>query len=204
MAKLKKQSAARSAAKKYNVVLGVTGGIACYKACELARILIQSECNVHVVMTRSAQQFVMPLTFQALTGNPVATELLDLGQESRIGHIRLADLADLIVIAPTTADFLARLAQGRADDILTSVVLASKAPILLCPSMNVNMWNHPATQANLERVKSYGYAAIEPGEGYLACGWIGKGRLPDPEIIALEVIERLKKGGRKKTPQLTG
>lgn len=175
------------------VVLGISGGIACYKACEVTRLLIQAECDVHVVMTRSAQQFVTPLTFQALTGHPVSTDLFDLTQESRIGHIELADMANLVVIAPTTADTVARLSIGRADDVLTAVVLATKAPVLLCPSMNVNMWDHPATQENLRKVKSYGYHVIEPGEGYLACGWTGKGRLAEPEVIALEALERLKR-----------
>lgn len=183
---------------KFNVVLGVSGGIACYKSCEIARLLVQSECDVHVIMTRSAQQFVTPLTFQALTGNPVATELFDLQQDSSIGHIHLADQADIVVVAPATADCIARLSCGRADDVLMATVLATKAPVLVCPSMNVNMWNHPATQQNLGQIKKFGYKVIEPSVGYLACGWQGKGRLPEPEVIVLEALQVLKNKKVKK------
>ena len=173
--------------EKPNIVLGVTGGIACYKALELVRLLVQDSCSVRVVMTREAAEFVTPLSFQTLSGSPVATDLFSLTQESEIGHINLADSADLLVIAPATANIVAKLAAGIADDLLTTVVLATQAPLLVVPSMNVHMLAHPMVQANLARLKEAGYHVMEAASGYLACGYEGKGRLPEPQAIADEI-----------------
>ena len=176
--------------EKPNIVLGVTGGIACYKALELVRLLVQDSCTVRVVMTRGAAEFVTPLSFQTLSGAPVATDLFDLTQESEIGHINLADGADLLVIAPATANVVGKLAAGIADDLLTTVVLATQAPLLVVPSMNVHMLAHPMVQANLAKLRDAGYHVMESDAGYLACGYEGKGRLPEPPAI-VEEIRRL-------------
>ena len=172
------------------VVLGVTGGIACYKAVELVRLLVKNGFQVRVIMTRGAMEFVTPLTFQTLSGNPVATEIFSLTQESEIGHIDLADSADLFVIAPATANVIGKLASGIADDLLTTVLMATQAPVLLAPAMNIHMYENVIVQENLRKLRRVGYHVMEPAEGYLACGYEGKGRLPDPEKIGDEV-ERL-------------
>ena len=171
------------------IVLGITGGIAAYKAAELCRLLVKAGATVRVVMTDAATQFITPLTMQTLSGAPVARELFDLGSEAEIGHIQLADEADLLIVAPATADAIARLAAGMANDLLTAVVLASKAPLLLAPAMNVNMWENPLTQANLGRLLGPAgggrVSTVGPDSGELACGWIGAGRLIEPaEIVA--------------------
>ena len=187
------QSVGESASvEKPNVVLGVTGGIACYKALELVRLLVQDSCNVRVVMTREATEFVAPLSFQTLSGSPVGTDLFSLTQESEIGHINLADSADVLVIAPATANVIAKLAAGIADDLLTTVVLATQAPLLVVPSMNVHMLAHPMVQANLAKLRSAGYHVMEAAAGYLACGYEGKGRLPEPPAIAEEIRRLLR------------
>ncbi|MCG8418329.1 MAG: bifunctional phosphopantothenoylcysteine decarboxylase/phosphopantothenate--cysteine ligase CoaBC [Proteobacteria bacterium] len=166
------------------IVLGVAGGIAAYKAAELSRLLVKAEARVRVVMTEHAQQFIGALTFQALTGQQVFTDLFSLTQESDIGHIQIADSADLIIIAPATANTIARMAAGLADDALTAVLLATRAPILLAPSMNVNMWRHPITQANVKKlVEQVGVKTVGPGDGFLACRWTGPGRLAEPSDI---------------------
>ena len=165
------------------IVLGVSGGIAVYKAAELLRLFVKGGATVHVVMTRAAQEFVTPLTFQALSGNPVHTELFNLYQEQEIGHISLADRADCLVIAPATANLIGKLANGIADDLLTTTVMATKAPVLLAPAMNVNMYENPVYQRNEACLKALGYAVVEPSVGMLACGWEGKGRLAPPESI---------------------
>jgi phosphopantothenoylcysteine decarboxylase / phosphopantothenate---cysteine ligase len=172
------------------IVLGLTGGIACYKAVELVRLLVKAGFEVRVIMTRGAMQFVTPLTFQTLSGNPVASETFDLTQESEIGHINLADSADLFVIAPATANVIGKIAGGIADDLLTTVLMATRAPVLISPAMNIHMYESPILQENLRKLRRIGYQIIEPADGYLACGYEGKGRLPDPEKIA-EEIERL-------------
>ena len=177
-------------AQQSNVVVGVTGGIACYKAVELVRLLVKNGFNVRVIMTRGAMEFVTPLTFQTLSGHSVATETFSLTQESEIGHINLADSADLFVIAPATANVIGKLASGIADDLLTTVVMATQAPVLLAPAMNVHMYENVIVQENLRKLHRVGYHIMEPAEGYLACGYEGKGRLPDPEKI-IEEIERL-------------
>jgi phosphopantothenoylcysteine decarboxylase / phosphopantothenate---cysteine ligase len=173
------------------LVLGVTGGISAYKAAELCRLLRKAEAEVRVVMTKAACEFITPLTMQTLSNHPVALNLFDPGEESQIGHIRLADEADAVVIAPATADAIARFAGGLADDLLAAVVLATKAPVLLAPAMNVNMWENPLTQGNLNRLVSDGrFTTVGPDAGELACGWVGAGRLVDPgEIVA--AVERL-------------
>lgn len=178
------------------VALGVTGGVAAYKAAELVRRLQQEKLAVQVIMTRAAQEFVAPLTFAALTGEKVITGLFDDKQasanlESAIEHIAVAQRIDLLVIAPATADILAKLANGIADDFLTTLYLATKAPVIVAPAMNVNMWEHPATQRNLETLRALGVRILQPDEGYLACGMIGSGRLAGIEAIVAAVCETL-------------
>src|SRR5216683_5884707 len=172
------------------IVLGVSGGIAAYKAAELVRLLVTSGANVRVMMTRNAAEFTTPLTLQTLSSNPVATDTFSLTQESQIGHIRLADSADAVVIAPATADVIAKASVGIADDILTTVLLATRAKVAFAPAMNVHMYEHPTVAENLERLRSRGVTIIDPAEGALACGYEGMGRLPDPVTIVAE-IERM-------------
>jgi phosphopantothenoylcysteine decarboxylase/phosphopantothenate--cysteine ligase len=167
------------------VLLAVGGGIAAYKSAELARLLMQQGHQVQVVMTRAAEEFVRPLTFAALTGRKVLTDLFAI--ESAIEHIAVAQEHELLVIAPATADLMAKLAHGLADDFLTTLYLAFTGPVLLAPAMNVNMWQHAATQANLATLVKRGHTIVEPGSGYLACGMSGPGRLADPEIIAAAI-----------------
>jgi phosphopantothenoylcysteine decarboxylase/phosphopantothenate--cysteine ligase len=176
--------------KDKTIVVGVSGGIAAYKAAEIVRLLIQRGARVHVMMTRNAQEFITPLTLQTLSQNPVATDTFSLTQESQIGHIRLADAADAVLIAPATADIIAKAAVGIADDIVTTVLLATRAPVAFAPAMNVHMYAHPTVAENLARLKSRGAIVIEPAEGELACGYEGKGRLPDPAAI-VEELERI-------------
>ena len=166
-----------------SVLLGVTGGIAVYKAVDVLRLLVKAGARVHVIMTRNAQEFVTPLTFQTLSGNPVHLELFDLVQEQAIGHISLADKADLVLIAPATANFIGKVANGIADDLLSTTIMATKAKILFAPAMNTNMWENPIYQSNQSRLEELGYNFIEPASGELACGWEGQGKLPDPQII---------------------
>ncbi|HEV8717482.1 MAG TPA: bifunctional phosphopantothenoylcysteine decarboxylase/phosphopantothenate--cysteine ligase CoaBC [Candidatus Binatia bacterium] len=179
--------------KDKTIILGVTGGIAAYKAAEIVRLLVKEGAIVRVIMTKNAQEFITPLTLQTLSGNPVSTETFSLTQESEIGHIRLADSADLILIAPATANVIAKLAHGLADDLLTTVLLATTAPILIAPAMNVHMYAHPLVQENMRKLASLGYGFVEPAEGFLACGYEGKGRLADPEDIVEETRALLTK-----------
>ncbi len=165
------------------VVLGVSGGIAAYKAVELLRLLTKAGAEVHVIMTRSAQEFVTPLTFQTLSGNPVHTELFNLIQEQDIGHISLADRADLLLVAPATANLVGKVANGVADDLLTTTIMATKAKVLFAPAMNSNMWENPLYQDNQQHLESLGYHFLEPASGELACGWEGQGKLPDPQVV---------------------
>jgi phosphopantothenoylcysteine decarboxylase/phosphopantothenate--cysteine ligase len=175
------------------IVLGVTGGIACYKAVELTRLLVKESFRVQVVMTRAAMEFVTPLTFQTLSGRPVASDTFSLTQESEIGHINIADAADLFVIAPATANVIGKIASGIADDLLTTVLMATQAPVLVVPAMNIHMYENPIVQENLRKLRRVGFFIIEPAEGYLACGYEGKGRLPEPENILQEIKRLVKK-----------
>lgn len=168
---------------KKRILLGVTGGIAAYKAAELVRHLRRLEAEVRVVMTQAATAFVTPLTFQVLSGNPVHLDLLDVAEESRIGHIELARWADLILIAPATADFMARLRVGMADDLLSTLCLAATGPIYLAPAMNQAMWQHPATRENTDMLRKRGLRLLGPAEGAQACGETGPGRMLEPDGI---------------------
>lgn len=173
--------------KDKNIVLGVTGGIAAYKSCELTRLLIKAGASVHVIMTSGAAEFVTPLTFQTLSRKPVHTDLFSLTQEAEVGHISLADRADLFVIAPATANIIGKIANGIADDLLTTSVMATKAPVLLAPAMNCNMYDNPIVQDNMNRLKRYGYHFIDSETGELACGYEGKGRMAEPGDIMEEI-----------------
>lgn len=171
-----------------NILLGITGGIAAYKSASFARLLIKNGYDVRVIMTASAQAFITPLTLQALTGNPVHIDLLDETAELGMGHIELAKWADLLIIAPATANTIAKLAMGIADDLLTTVCLATTAPILVAPAMNQQMWQHPSVKLNLQTLTDYDYEIIQPASGEQACGDIGEGRLPEPEQL-LEYVQ---------------
>jgi phosphopantothenoylcysteine decarboxylase/phosphopantothenate--cysteine ligase len=178
------------------IALGVSGGIAAYKAAELLRLLQDKGLEVQVVMTRNACEFITPLTFAALSGHKVITEMFDgaagaSNVESAIEHIAVAQSIDALVIAPATANVLAKMANGIADDFLTTLCLATKAPLIVAPAMNVNMWEHAATQQNLETLRRRGVRMVNPDDGYLACGMTGAGRLADPELIAQSVFETL-------------
>ena len=179
--------------KNREIILGVTGGIAVYKAVELLRLLVKAGAKVRVVMTRNAREFVSPLTFQTLSGFPVFTEMFNLIEESKIGHISLADRAEIFLICPATANIIGKIAGGISDDLLSTVVMAAKAPVLICPAMNVNMYNNPLVKRNIEELISLGYHFVEPALGKLACGYEGRGRLAEPEDIREEVISLLTK-----------
>ncbi len=178
------------------IALGVSGGIAAYKAAEIVRLLQDRGIRVQVVMTRAAQEFVRPLTFAALSGEKVITDLFGSDEsqanvESAIEHIAVAQAIDALVVVPATADILARFAQGIANDFLSTLYLATTAPVVVAPAMNVNMWNHAATQGNLEILRRRGVRIVEPGQGYLACGMTGAGRLAENEAIVAAVMEAL-------------
>ena len=178
------------------VALGVSGGIAAYKAAEIVRLLQDREIRVQVIMTRAAQEFVRPLTFAALSGEKVITGMFDAGNaepniDSAVEHIAVAQSIDALVVAPATSDILAKFAQGVANDFLTTLYLATTAPVIVAPAMNVNMWNHPATQANLEILRRRGVKIVEPDSGYLACGMVGPGRLAANESIVAAVMQAL-------------
>jgi len=176
------------------VALGVSGGIAAYKAAEIVRLLQDRGVRVQVIMTKSAQEFVRPLTFAALSGEKVITDIFSAGNEqpnidSAVEHIAVAQAIDGLLVAPATANVLAQFAQGIANDFLTTLYLATLAPVVVAPAMNVNMWNHPATQANLEILRKRGVRIVEPGEGYLACGMTGPGRLAENEAIVAALLQ---------------
>ncbi|HVR23875.1 MAG TPA: bifunctional phosphopantothenoylcysteine decarboxylase/phosphopantothenate--cysteine ligase CoaBC [Candidatus Polarisedimenticolia bacterium] len=179
------------------VALGVTGGIAAYKAAELVRLLQDRGIGVQVILTRAAQEFVRPLTFAALSGEKVITGMFSPGEEhsanvdSAIEHIAVAQSIDALLVAPATADVLAHFAQGIASDFLTTLYLATTAPVVVAPAMNVNMWNHPATRANLEILRQRGVKIVDPDSGYLACGMTGSGRLAENEAVVAAVLESL-------------
>lgn len=178
------------------VALGVCGGIAAYKACEVVRLLQDQGIRVQVVMTASAQEFVRPLTFAALSGEKVITGLWDSGGQqpnldSAIEHISVAQSTDALLVAPCTADMMTKFAHGQADDFLSTLYLATPAPVIVAPAMNVEMWNHAATQANLETLRKRGVYIVEPGSGYLACGMVGAGRLAEPSEIVAATLSAL-------------
>src|ERR1700680_1081845 len=180
------------------IALGVSGGIAAYKAAEIVRLLQDCGIRVQVVMTHAAQEFIRPLTFAALSGEKVITDMFGSASgtepanvESAIEHLAVAQSIDALVVAPATADVLARFAQGIANDFLSTLYLATTAPVIVAPAMNVNMWNHEATQANLQILRQRGVKIVEPGAGYLACGMTGPGRLAENEAIVAAVMEAL-------------
>src|SRR5437870_13548331 len=170
------------------IVLGITGGIAAYKAAELTRLLVKEGIAVEVVMTPAATQFIAPMTLQALSGNPVLTDLWHSGAANAMGHIDLSRHADAIVVAPASADFIAKLAQGHADDLLSTLCLARNCPLLVAPTMNVQMWTNPATQRNVAQLKADGIEMLGPGSGGQACGEVGDGRMIEPEEILAGLI----------------
>jgi phosphopantothenoylcysteine decarboxylase/phosphopantothenate--cysteine ligase len=173
--------------KNKEIIVGITGGIAAYKTAELVRELSKRGANVHVVMTRNAMEFVTPLTFQTLSGNPVVHEMFELFAGSKIGHIALSDIADQMVIVPATANIIGKIANGIADDFLTTMVMATTVPILFVPSMNTKMWGSPMVDANIMKLKETGFEFMEPASGDLACGTSGKGRMPPVE----EILEKM-------------
>ena len=173
------------------VLVAVTGGIAAYKVPELVRALRRAGASVRCAMTAEASEFVTPLVLQTLTGQPVRDSLFDASQEGEIDHVALADWAELVILAPATAHSLARLAHGLADNLVSAVLLATRAPVLAAPAMNVNMWEHPATQANLALLRERGVSVVGPEEGELACGWEGAGRMSSPETIVEQATRLL-------------
>ena len=175
-----------------NIVLGVTGGIAAYKSVEVVSRLKKAGLNVDVIMTQNATRFVTPLTFETLSSNPVTHDMFDRERSWEVGHIALAQKADLFLVAPATADLIAKMAHGIADDMLTSTLLATKAPILLAPAMNTNMWTAEVTQQNLRTLQSRGVHTVGPGDGLLACGTTGSGRMSEPEQIVAAVEQVLR------------
>ena len=186
------------------VALGVSGGIAAYKAAEIVRLLAERGIRVQVIMTKAAEEFIRPLTFAALSGEKVITDMFAAGAEpanldSAIEHIQVAGSIDALLVAPATADVLGKFAQGIANDFLTTLYLATTAPVVVAPAMNLNMWNHPATQTNLEVLKKRGVRVVEPGTGYLACGMTGPGRLAENQAIIDATLEAL-----GASPDLTG
>ncbi|BDG48101.1 bifunctional phosphopantothenoylcysteine decarboxylase/phosphopantothenate--cysteine ligase CoaBC [Parageobacillus sp. KH3-4] len=183
-----------------NILLCVTGGIAAYKAAALTSQLTQRGANVKVMMSESACKFITPLTFQALSRNEVYIDTFDEKNPAVIAHIDVADWADLVLVAPATANTIGKLAHGIADNMITTTLLATKAPVWIAPAMNVHMYEHPAVQANIETLYRFGYRFIEPSEGYLACGYVGKGRLEEPE----KIIENIEAYFASRTPFLKG
>lgn len=173
------------------VLLGVTGGIAAYKACALTSMLVKLHANVEVILTANATQFVSPMTFEQLSGNRAITNTFDRNFSFNVAHISLAEKADVVLIAPATANVCAKLAHGIADDMLTTTVLACRCPKLIAPAMNTNMYDNPVTQDNLEALRRYGWNVIEPASGRLACGSVGKGKLPEPETLAEYVLHEI-------------
>jgi phosphopantothenoylcysteine decarboxylase/phosphopantothenate--cysteine ligase len=173
------------------VLLGIGGGIAAYKCADLVRKLAAEGADVQVAMTRAARNFVSPLVLQTLSKRPVALELLDAHEDAAIGHIRIAEEADVVLIAPATADLIARMALGIADDIVTTALLVAKCPVVVAPSMNSNMLEHPTVTRNLETLRSFGHRIVESDRGELACGYEGAGRLPDAEALVAEVVAAL-------------
>lgn len=177
--------------KGKHVLLGVTGSIAAYKIANLASMLVKLNADVHVIMTKNAEQFISPITFETLTGNKVIDDTFERNSGYHVAHIAMAAEADVVMIAPATANVIAKLAHGIADDMLTSTMLAVTAPILLSPAMNTHMYENPITQENIQKIKDLGYKLIEPASGYLACGDTGKGKMPEPEILLDCILQEI-------------
>lgn len=171
------------------IALGVTGGIAAYKACEICSSLVKLGAKVNVIMTKNATEFVKPLTFEVLSNNPVVCDMWSRDREWEVEHVSIASSADVFVVAPATANFIGKIASGIADDMLTTTVMATKAPVVICPAMNVNMYENPVLRANIEKLTSLGYIFVDSEEGRLACGTSGKGRLADPAVIVKTVVD---------------
>ena len=177
--------------KGKTVLLGVTGGIACYKSANLASALVKQGANVQVLMTKNATEFIGPHTFESLTGNRVSVDTFDRNYQFQVEHIALADQADLVLVAPATANVLAKLAHGLADDMLTTTILACNCPKIAAPAMNTKMYENPVTQDNLDILRKYGWEIVEPASGRLACGAVGKGKMPEPEDLLECVLHAL-------------
>ncbi|MDD5431619.1 MAG: flavoprotein [Candidatus Omnitrophica bacterium] len=177
-------------AAKKEIILGVTGSIAIYKACEIVRRLKEKSFSVNVVMTSSAQELIRPIVFSSLSGNKVCSGMFDAQETWEIEHVSLADKADLVLIAPATNNIIGKIASGICDDLLTCVVSATKAPVLICPAMNANMFNNKITQDNIKKLKSHGYKFVEPKKGKLVCGKVGVGCLAEIEQI-IQAVENL-------------
>lgn len=177
--------------KGKHILLAVTGSIAAYKAATLASMLKKLNAEVHVIMTKNGEQFISPITFETLTGNKVIDDTFDRNSGYHVAHIAMAAEADLVLVAPASANVIAKLANGIADDMLTSTMLACTCPVLVSPAMNTHMFQHPATQANIARLKELGYQVIEPASGYLACGDTGKGKMPEPEELLDYILQEL-------------
>ncbi len=190
--------------EKRHVTLGVTGCIGAYKAVLILRALQTAGAEVEVVMTRHATEFIQPLTFQALTGRPVVTDMWGRDEDCEIQHIALAQRTDALLVAPATANCLAKFAHGLADDFLSTLYLATVKPVLVAPAMNVEMWNHPAVQENCRRLRERGVVIFEPDAGFLACGMVGAGRLAEPEDIVRRTLERLQSAAPHAAPDLGG
>ena len=179
--------------KGKTVLLGVTGGIAAYKAAALASALVKLHANVEVVMTKNATEFIAPLTFEQLTGNRVSVDTFDRNFVHKVEHISLAKRTDLVIVAPATANIIAKFAHGIADDMLSTTVLACRCPKLIAPAMNTNMYENPITQDNIEKLRHYGFEVIEPASGRLACGDVGAGKLPEPETLVWHILRAIGK-----------
>lgn len=177
--------------KGKHILLGVTGSIAAYKIANLASMLVKLNADVHVIMTKNAEQFISPITFETLTGNKVIDDTFERNSGYHVAHIAMATEADVVMIAPASANVIAKLAHGIADDMLTSTMLACTAPILVSPAMNTHMYENPITQENMEKLKSLGYKLIEPSSGYLACGDTGKGKMPEPEVLYECILQEI-------------
>lgn len=178
---------------KKNILLGVTGGIAAYKMASVASSLTKRGHEVHVVMTESAQEFISPVTFRAITGLPVETDLFSEPEKHEVKHISLADKTDIALIGPATANIIGKIANGIADDLLSTIITAITVPVIIAPAMNVNMYNNSIIQENLDYLSEKGYKILAPGEGMLACGYVGKGRLPEPDVLVEYILKGLTK-----------
>jgi phosphopantothenoylcysteine decarboxylase/phosphopantothenate--cysteine ligase len=178
--------------KKKEILIGVTGGISAYKACELIRLLQKKGYGVSAALTNNAAKFITPLTFRTLTSRKVAIDMFDEGIEWELEHIALADMADVIAVVPATANFIAKLASGICDDIISCTITATKAKVVIAPAMNDNMYKHPTVKGNLKKLKSFGYKIVEPIKGNLACGRVGVGHLAEVQTIAGQIEKLLK------------